>query len=81
MYFMNSASAGMFNHEIRKSIDRRAEVSSLFFSFLKSQSMSIMKRRTFLQASVASAHCHVEEDQSPGPIASVKQSLQYLKSL
>jgi sugar phosphate isomerase/epimerase len=27
------------------------------------------------------AHCHVEQDHSPDPVSSVKQSLQYLKSL
>ena len=27
------------------------------------------------------AHCHVEQDQSPDPIASVQQSIGYLKSL
>ena len=27
------------------------------------------------------AHCHVEQDQSPDPIASIGQSMRYLKSL
>ena len=27
------------------------------------------------------AHCHVEQDQSPNPMASIKESIAYLKSL
>jgi sugar phosphate isomerase/epimerase len=27
------------------------------------------------------AHCHVEQDQSPDPLASIKQSADYLKTL
>jgi hypothetical protein len=27
------------------------------------------------------AHCHVEQDQSPDPIASIQQSMKYLQSL
>ena len=27
------------------------------------------------------AHCHVEQDQSPDPIASIKESMDYLKGL
>ena len=26
-------------------------------------------------------HCHVEQDQSPNPLASIKESVEYLKSL
>ncbi|MDG2124735.1 MAG: sugar phosphate isomerase/epimerase [Verrucomicrobiales bacterium] len=32
-------------------------------------------------AKVGVAHCHVEQDQSPDPIASIKQSMGYLKAL
>ena len=34
-----------------------------------------------LAAKANVAHCHVEQDQSPDPIASVQQSIKYLKSL
>jgi len=48
-------SAGMFNLWIRKSIDHRVGDCPLFFSFPKYQSLPIMKRRHFLQVSLASA--------------------------
>jgi sugar phosphate isomerase/epimerase len=34
-----------------------------------------------LAAEIGVAHCHVEQDQSPNPLASVSQSLKYLATL
>ena len=70
-----------------KDIKKGVEASNVWGGFprkrLRNWGNGMIPMEPIIEAAKAAgvAHCHVEQDQSPDPIASIKESVAYLKGL